>query len=236
MESYAVTHRGLAKEDNQDCFLVREFNDGSILLAVADGLGGGVEGKKAADLAKESLNDFDPKTPVVEDHIVELMQAANQRIMHAVQREPDLEGMGTTMTAAFVRNGTVFWAHVGDCRLYVFSGNELQQITVDDTMAGFLFSEGEITKEEARVHPGGKFVFQCIGGYGEFEADTGSFQVRQGDVLLLSTDGLHDEVPEEEIVSILRSESKLNEKLDAFVSAALATGGKDNIAVVLTEV
>lgn len=236
MESYAVTHRGLAKEDNQDCFLVKEFNDGSVLLAVADGLGGAVGGKKAAKLAKESLDGFDPKRPVVEDQIVELMQAANQKIMDAVKKEPDLEGMGTTMTAVFVRNGIVFWAHVGDCRLYVFSGNELQQITVDDTMAGFLFSEGEITKEEARVHPGGKLVFQCIGGYGEFEPDTGSFQVRQGDVLLLSTDGLHDEVPEEEIVSILRSESKLNEKLDAFVSAALATGGKDNIAVVLSEV
>jgi protein phosphatase len=103
-------------------------------------------------------------------------------------------------------------------------------------MAGFLLSEGEITKEEARVHPGGKLVFQCLGGYGEFEADTGSFQVRQGDLLLLSTDGLHDEVSEEEIVSILRSESDLKEKLDAFVSAALATGGKDNIAVVVTEV
>ncbi|UCE83305.1 MAG: serine/threonine-protein phosphatase [Deltaproteobacteria bacterium] len=236
MESYAVTHRGLAKEDNQDCFLVKEFNDGSVLLAVADGLGGAVGGKKAAKLAKESLDGFDPKRPVVEDQIVELMQAANQKIMDAVKKEPDLEGMGTTMTAVFVRNGIVSWAHVGDCRLYVFSGNELQQITVDDTMAGFLFSEGEITKEEARVHPGGKLVFQCIGGYGEFEPDTGSFQVRQGDVLLLSTDGLHDEVPEEEIVSILRSESKLNEKLDAFVSAALATGGKDNIAVVLSEV
>jgi protein phosphatase len=236
MESCAITHRGLKKENNQDCFFVKEFDDGSVLLAVADGLGGEVGGKQAADLAKESLDDFDPERPVVEDHIVELMQTANQRIMDAVQQEPDLEGMGTTMTAAFVKNGTVSWAHVGDCRLYVFSDNELHQITLDDTMAGFLLSEGEITKEEARVHPGGKLVFQCLGGYGEFEADTGSFQVRQGDLLLLSTDGLHDEVPEEEIVSILRSESDLKEKLDAFVSAALATGGKDNIAVVVTEV
>jgi protein phosphatase len=153
-----------------------------------------------------------------------------------VEKEPDLEGMGTTMTAACVKNGTVCWAHVGDSRLYVFRGDELLQITEDDTMAGFLFSEGQLTKEEARIHPGNKFVFQCIGGSGEFEADTGNFKVQVGDLLLFSTDGLHDEVPEEEIVSTLSSDKDLKEKLEALLSAALVAGGKDNIAVVVVEV
>jgi protein phosphatase len=78
-------------------------------------------------------------------------------------------------------------------------------------------------------------VFQCIGGSGEFEADTGSFMIRDGDLLLLSTDGLHDEVPEEKIVRILESKIELKEKLESLVSTALATGGKDNIAVVVAE-
>jgi len=156
--------------------------------------------------------------------------------MKTVEKEPDLEGMGTTMTAACVRNETVCWAHVGDSRLYLFRGDQLRQITEDDTMAGFLFSEGELTKEEARIHPGNQLVFQCIGGSGEFEADTGSFKVQEGDLLLFSTDGLHDEVPEEEIVSTLRSDKDLEEKMDALLSAALAAGGKDNIAVVVVEV
>ena len=103
-------------------------------------------------------------------------------------------------------------------------------------MAGFLLSEGEINKEEARIHPGGKFIFQCIGGYGEFEADKGNFKVREGDLLFLSTDGLHDEVPEEKIASILRSEFDLEQKLEALVSEALAAGGRDNIALVAAEV
>ena len=236
MKSFAVKHRGLVKEDNQDLFIVKKFDDGCILLAVADGLGGMVGGKRAAETAKECLSNFNPECQAVEAHIEELMQEANQKIMETVEKEPDLEGMGTTLTAACVRNGTVCWAHVGDSRLYLFRGDELRQITEDDTMAGFLFSEGELTKEEARIHPGNKFVFQCIGGSGEFEADTGNFEVQPGDLLLFSTDGLHDEVPEEEIVSTLRSDKDLEEKTDDLLSAALAAGGKDNIAVVMVEV
>jgi protein phosphatase len=236
MKSFAMKHRVLVKEDNQDLFFVKEFDEGCILLAVADGLGGMVGGKRAAETAKECLNNFNPECQAVEAHIEELMQEANQRIMETVEKEPDLEGMGTTMTAACVKNGTVCWAHVGDSRLYVFRGDELLQITEDDTMAGFLFSEGQLTKEEARIHPGNKFVFQCIGGSGEFEADTGSFKVQAGDLLLFSTDGLHDEVPEEEMASTLRSDKDLKEKMEALLFSALAAGGKDNIAVVVVEV
>jgi protein phosphatase len=235
MKSVAIKHRGLVKEDNQDLFLVKEFENGSLLMAVADGLGGMVGGKRAAEMAKECLSNFNPECESVEAHIEELMQEANRKIMEIVGNEPDMEGMGTTVTAAFVMNGIVRWAHVGDSRLYLFRDDELHQITEDDTMAGFLLSEGELTKEEARVHPGSRFVFQCIGGSGEFEADTGSFKIRDGDLLLLSTDGLHDEVPEEKIVRILESKIELKEKLESLVSTALATGGKDNIAVVVAE-
>jgi protein phosphatase len=220
MKSFAMKHQGLVKEDNQDLFFVKEFDDGCVLLAVADGLGGMVGGKRAAETARECLKNFNPECEAVEAHIEELMQEANQRIMETVEKEPDLEGMGTTLTAACVRNGTVRWAHVGDSRLYLFRGDELRQITEDDTMAGFLFSEGELTKEEARIHPGNKLVFQCIGGSGEFEADTGTFEVEAGDLLLFSTDGLHDEVPEDEIVSALKSDKDLEQKADDLLSAA----------------
>jgi len=236
MKNSAIRHRGLVKEDNQDLFFVKEFDDGSILLAVADGLGGMVGGKRAAEIANESLDNFNPEDQAVEAHIAELMQEANRKIMETVKKEPDLEGMGTTMTAALVKDGTACWAHVGDSRLYLFRGHELCQVTEDDTMAGFLLSEGEINKEQARIHPGGKFIFQCIGGSGEFEAYTGNFKVQEGDLLLLSTDGLHDEVPEEKIVSILGLKIDLKEKLEALVSEALAAGGKDNIALAAAEV
>jgi PPM family protein phosphatase len=152
-----------------------------------------------------------------------------------VEKEPDLKGMGSTLTAAFVRGEAVFWAHVGDSRLYLFREDELTQITEDDTMAGFLLTEGELTREEARVHPGRNFLFDFIGS-GEFEEETGSFTLRKGDLLLLTTDGLHDRVPEEKVVSILRSNSELDKKLDGLVSIALKESGKDNVTVVGVEV
>ena len=235
MKTAAKSHVGLVKDQNQDRFLIKEFSGDSVLIAVADGAGGTPAGEEASRVVIERLNDFQPDSQPPEADIVRLMQEADQKIFAVVEKEPDLKGMGSTFTAAFVRGETVFWAHVGDSRLYLFRGDELTQITEDDTMAGFLLTEGEITRGEARVHPGRDFLFDFIGG-GEFEEETGSFSLCKDDLLLLTTDGLHDRVPEETLVSILRSNSELDKKLDGLISAALEAGGRDNITVVGVEV
>jgi len=235
MKTAAVTHVGLGKDQNQDRFLIKEFSGNSVLIAVADGAGGGPAGKEASGVVMEKLNDFQPNSPTPEVNLVRLMKDADQKIFGVVEKEPDLKGMGSTLTAAFVRGEALFWAHVGDSRLYLFRGGELTQITEDDTMPGFLLTEGEITREEARVHPGRNFLFDFIGS-GEFEEETGSFPLRKDDLLLLTTDGLHDGVPEEILVSILLSNSELDKKLDALVSTALKESGKDNVTVVGLEV
>jgi len=235
MKTAAVSHVGLAKGQNQDRFLIKEFSASSVLVAVADGAGGTPVGEEASAVVIEALNDFQPDSQTPETNLVRLMQEADKKIFAIVEKEPDLKGMGSTLTAAFVRRETVFWAHVGDSRLYLFRGDEISQITEDDTMAGFLLTEREITKEEARVHPGRNFLFDFIGG-GEFEEETGSFPLRKDDLLLLTTDGLHDRVPEETLVSILRSKSGLDKKLDTLVSTVLEKGGKDNVTVVGVEV
>ena len=235
MKTAAVSHVGLVKDQNQDRFLIKEFSGDSVLIAVADGAGGTPAGKEASRVVIEELNGFQPNSPTPEANLVRLMQDADQKICGVVEKEPDLKGMGSTFTAAFVRGETVFWAHVGDSRLYLFRGGELTQITEDDTMAGFLLTEGELTREEARVHPGNNFLFDFIGS-GEFKEETGSFPLRKDDLLLLTTDGLHDRVPEETLVSILRSNSELDKKLDGLVSTALKESGKDNVTVVGVEV
>ena len=235
MRTSAVTHAGPIRQQNQDRFLIKEFSSDSVLIAVADGAGGTPAGEEASRVVMERLNDFQPDSQDPEDDLVKLMQEADQKIFGVVAKEPDLKGMGSTLTAAFVRGETVFWAHVGDSRLYLFRGGELSQITEDDTMAGFLLSEGEITREEARGHPGRNFLFDFIGS-GGFEEETGSFSLRQDDLLLLTTDGLHDRVPEETLVSILRSNGELDKKLDALVSSALVASGKDDLTLVAVEI
>jgi protein phosphatase len=235
MRTAAVTHVGLVKDQNQDRFLIKEFSGDSVLIAVADGAGGGPAGLEASGVVIERLNDFEPDSQTPGDRLVSLMQEADQRIFAAVEKEPDLKGMGSTLTAAFIKGEAVFWAHVGDSRLYLFRGDELTQVTEDDTMAGFLLTEGEISREEARVHPGRNFLFDFIGS-GEFEEETGSLTLHKDDILLLTTDGLHDRVPEEKLASILRSNSGLDKKLDSLVTIALEESGKDNVTVVAVQV
>jgi protein phosphatase len=235
MKTAAVTHVGLVKEQNQDRFLIREFSNDSLLIAVADGAGGGPAGQEASGVVIERLDDFQPDSQSPKDHLASLMHEADQEIYEAVAQEPDLKGMGSTLTAAFIKGEVVFWAHVGDSRLYLFRGDELTQVTEDDTMAGFLLTEGEITREESRVHPGRNFLFDFVGS-GEFEEETGSFPIQKNDLLLLTTDGLHDRVPEEKLVSILRTNGELDKKLNALVSNALEASGKDNVTVVGVQV
>jgi protein phosphatase len=235
MKTFSTTHKGLVRADNQDRFLVREFSNGAVLLGVADGAGGEAEGERAAEIARQSLINFDPGAMDIRAHLIESMQAADWEITEIVKRRPEFKGMGSTLTAAFVRKGVVYWAHVGDSRLYLFREGELTQVTEDDTMAGFLLTEGEISKEEARVHPGRNMLFECI-GCGGFEAETGSFRLEEGDLLLLTTDGLHDKITEETMVSILLTESELRDKLEALVAASLEASGRDNATVVGMEV
>ena len=235
MQTCAVTHKGMVRKVNQDRFLVKEFSDGAVLLAVADGAGGEPAGEQAAEIAIGGMADFDLGYQPVVAQLVDSMQAADRRIIDMVKERPDLKGMGSTLTVVFVREGVVYWAHVGDSRLYLFREGELTQLTEDDTMAGFLLSEGEISKEEAWVHPGRNMLFECI-GCGGFEAETGSFGLKTSDLLLLTTDGLHDKITEETMVPILKTKSELKDKLEALVAAALEASGKDNSTVVGMEV
>ncbi len=234
MKTYSVTHQGFVREQNQDRFLVKEYADGTILLAVADGAGGEAEGERAAEIAKESLRCFDPSSTDIRGQLVDAMRAADKIIVELVERNPEFKGMGSTMTVAFIQEGVVYWAHVGDSRLYLLHGDELSQVTEDDTMAGFLLSEGEIDSEEARVHPGRNFLFECI-GCGHFDAKTGTFSVQASDLILLTTDGLHDKLTEEEMLAVLKSGSELKDKLEVLVSAALEASGRDNVTAVALE-
>jgi serine/threonine protein phosphatase PrpC len=235
MKTFSMTHQGRLRDKNEDMCFVKEFDDGSALLGVFDGLGGQAGGDKASEKARDSLAEFNPDSRALEGHLVELMQIANRGILDMVDQVPDLRGMGTTMTVAYVGDGSVTWAHVGDSRLYLFREGKLQRITEDDTIPGLLLAEGEIDHEEARVHPLKNVLFDCL-GRGDFEAHAGRFEIQEQDILLLSTDGLHDEVPEEEMISILQLNKDLQGMLEALVSAALEAGGRDNITVVGAEV
>ena len=234
MKTYGVTHIG-RREINEDRFVIKAFEEGGVLLAVADGMGGHAAGEKAAEIVCGSLLEFDRNSASPEQELATLTQAANRRISEQVRQDADLEGMGSTLTAAFVNNGVATWVNVGDSRLYLVRGNMLVQVTDDHTIPGAMLQEGEIGREEARLHPMRNMLLSCI-GRDKFQMDTGSLALQAEDLLLLSTDGLHDPIPEEQIASIIHASAALESKLQALVNAALDAGGKDNITIVALEV
>ena len=151
METFAITHQGLIRRENQDRYLFREFEDQVLLMAVADGMGGEAGGGLAAQIAIEAVGEFTPPDLTdIEASLIELFLAASRRIEDEVRKDPRLKGMGTTLTAACIKNGITSWAHVGDSRLYLWRKEHLTQITEDHTFVNNLVKQGVITEGEAR--------------------------------------------------------------------------------------
>lgn len=231
MKTAWETHQGLKRANNQDRFLVREYGPEAVLLAVADGMGGEAAGDRAAQTAIERLENFQSEAPDPILHLQGLFKQASEDIEAQVRQNYQLAGMGTTLTTVFVHRGRAFWTHVGDSRLYLFRAGELKKVTWDHTLPDTLLKEGNITTEEARNHPAQNLLLQCI-GCGRFKAGTGILESEPEDILLVSSDGLHHEVPEEEIAAILATGEDLDEILKKLVQAALNAGGRDNITMV----
>ncbi|MBI4773092.1 MAG: serine/threonine-protein phosphatase [Deltaproteobacteria bacterium] len=230
MMIHGVSHRGFKRDSNEDRYLCRKLNDGSLLMAVADGMGGQAGGEVAAQIAIDVIAEFDPALEPVEEQLESLIREADYRIRRRAEENTALEGMGTTLTIALVKAGVAYWAHLGDSRLYLFRGRRLAAVTGDHTIPGFLLAEGKISREDARVHPMRSGLLDCV-GCGSLDKDSGAFNISEGDLLVLTTDGLHDYVSEDTIRSILDSGKSLEDRFRELVNAALDAGGYDNITV-----
>jgi serine/threonine protein phosphatase PrpC len=231
METYAVTHQGLIRQENQDRYFLREFEDQTILMAVADGMGGEAGGGLAAQMAVEAFKDFDSNLAAIEASFAAVFQAADRKITEKVRKGPQLEGMGTTLTAAYLKKGAIHWAHVGDSRLYLFRSGGLTQVTEDHTFVNQLFKKGAITREETKGHPLQNILLHCL-GCKPMIMSSGWFKVQKDDLVLLCTDGLSHEVRDEGMASILIKKINIKEKFENLLQFALEGGGQDNITLV----
>ena len=235
MEIARETHQGLKRANNQDRYLVREYGPEAVLLAVADGMGGEAAGDRAAQIAIDSLENFQSEAADPILHLQSLFKQASENIEDQVRQNFQMSGMGTTLTAVFLLRDRAYWAQVGDSRLYLFRAGKLKRMTWDHTLPDTLLKEGNITTEEARNHPAQHLLLQCI-GCGRFKASTGILELETDDILLVSSDGLNHEVPEEEIAALLSGGEQLAGALKKLVQAALNAGGRDNITIVAARV
>lgn len=200
-------------------------------MAVIDGMGGQPAGELAAELALDRLAAFSVEQ-ISSDSLEACITAINQALTEAEEKNPACYGMGCTITIALAHEQTVFWAHVGDCRLYLLRDGKLQQITTDHNMAQFLYEEGELTLDELASSPLRNLLDQACGS-SFMSADTGAFTIAPGDLLLLSTDGLHGAVSHDDITAILFGDTSNESSAQALIAAALKAGGRDNITVLV---
>ncbi len=193
-----------------DLGLVRSNNEDSVyagprLLAIADGMGGHAAGEVASKLVIGVLEPLDEDRPFPDllGELRDTVLEANVRIAEAVQKDSELEGMGTTLTALRFVGAQVGLVHVGDSRAYLLRGDLLSQITHDDTYVQFLVDSGKITPDEAKDHPRKSVILRALLG-AEVEPDVSIREARPGDRYLLCTDGLTDVVSTETIGETMR--------------------------------
>jgi protein phosphatase len=236
IEVIARTHPGLVREVNEDRHYVAWLDEHALLMAVVDGMGGGPAGSAAAETVRQALTSITAETPDPEQALAEVLVLASEAIGEYAEGKQILEGMGATVTATYLCNGMAYWVHVGDTRLYIFRRGRLIQVTTDQTMAQLLVEEGRISADEARTHPYGQLLDQCV-GCPMCEPVTGSLALESGDLLLHSTDGLHDALSEKDIIAILTSSHPtVGDTAEALLQAALVASGQDNITLVLSTV
>jgi PPM family protein phosphatase len=223
----ATTDIGQVREGNEDAILINDP-----LYAVADGMGGHRGGEVASNLALQTVEQMFAQR---QGTLTEQVERANRAVFERSQSDRDVSGMGTTLTAALIEGGAVRLAHVGDSRAYLFRGGKLQLLTEDHTLVHRMVVEGEITETEAENHPHRSVLTRALGVEGDVRVDETKVEVREGDRLLLCTDGLTGMLSEDEIESILQDVRDPQEAVDRLVREANRAGGIDNITAVIID-
>lgn len=231
----ALTDRGQKRSVNEDTVLAEELPDGSILLAVADGVGGLSHGEVASTEAVRVLRDeigrasLDDPASVMKD----AFSLANQRVRTLAQKREGQAAMASTLVAALVRDGRAWLANVGDSRAYLLDGSRLQQITQDHSLVAEQIRAGTIQPEEADSVAYGSLITRGIGVEETIEADvSGPHELPPSTALLLCSDGLYRVLRDSEIAQIL-STGDLQAMAERLVRRANEEGGPDNISVVI---
>ena len=237
MQVVSRTHVGLIRETNEDALLVRE----PYLFAVADGMGGYAAGEiasrailKAFEAGTHSLR-HEQGEKNIRKVLTEAFDKANTHVFKMAVSNDKFTGMGTTMTALYLPgDGTAYCCHVGDSRLYTLREGNLVQVTRDHTYVADLQASGEITEEEAFIHPQRHILMKALGVEESVRADSLHFNLLPHDRLLLCSDGLSDMLREQEILEILSGDD-LEKVADALLERSLSNGGRDNVSFIIID-
>ncbi len=240
----SATDEGRIRELNEDSLRWGDVSSGLALYAVADGMGGHDRGEVASSLAVETL--FEVTSTGLEkldtysvESLGQVLRSAFQQANRAVVDcgKTNDSNMGTTLCTALMYQGTeVFVANVGDSRCYLLRENHLTQVTRDHSLVAYLVQMGELTREQARTHPSGNILVRSVGSTPEVEIDIFHLPVYRGDTLLLCSDGLWGEIPDDDICKVMVESESPQAACNGLVELANRNGGKDNITAIIVTV
>ncbi|MDO3705452.1 protein phosphatase 2C domain-containing protein [Micromonospora sp. C28SCA-DRY-2] len=227
----AHSDRGLIRDGNQDSVYA-----GPRLLAVADGMGGMAAGDVASNIVIGAMAPLDEDVPgdALVDALRSAVGTANQQLRDTVDANPQLEGMGTTLTATLFSGSKLGMVHIGDSRAYLLRNGEFAQITKDDTYVQMLVDEGRISAEEASSHPQRSLLTRALDGR-DIDPEYSVRQVLPGDRYLICSDGLSGVVSADTIADTMREYADPQQCVERLVQLALRGGGPDNITVIIAD-
>ncbi len=248
------TDVGLVREHNEDNFLLADLATGSrdpstfhrispngLLLAVCDGMGGAAAGEVASQMAVDTLYEMMRKggqpadREVLARNLVRSVEEAGARIFESARADRSKRGMGTTATVAALMDKTLFVGQVGDSRAYVLRGGELKQITKDQSLVNQLIEAGQLTEDEAEAFEHSNIILQALGTTEQVSVDLTFLELRQGDRMLMCSDGLSGLVHGDTIREVMNEYAELDACCERLIDLAKQGGGHDNITVILAE-
>ena len=222
---------GRVRLGNEDRYLARPP-----VFAVADGMGGHEAGEVASAMAVEAIEHAISAQAIGDaDALVAALVEANAEIRTRGSREPELDGMGTTCTAALIDRDVVWLAHVGDSRAYLLRAGQLTQLTDDHSLVANLVRDGMMALEDARVDGRRNIITRALGAEDRLRVDVSSFEIEPGDRLLLCSDGLTGLVEDARLAEVLGSGAGPDEVADRLIELANEAGGDDNITVIVID-
>ena len=226
----ARTDVGLVRSHNEDSYLAR-----SPLFGVCDGMGGHAAGEVASAIAVKSIAQHAPER--ADDTLLgAAVEAANEAVIEGAATGVGKPGMGCTASCCIIEDTHMAVAHAGDSRIYLLRAGTLVRVTHDHSYVEELVDAGEITADEARVHPSRSVITRALGSDPDMYADHFTLDVERGDRIIVCSDGLSSMVPDETIESLALSSATPRDCVDTLVSAALAEGGHDNVTVIVVDV
>ena len=238
MKTFSMTDIGRKREINQDYVFATDETIGNLpnLLVVADGMGGHRAGDFASRFTVEVLAEEvqNSKETHPEQILGNAIQTANERLMEEAAKDSRLEGMGTTLVAATILDHVLYFANVGDSRLYLIN-KEIRQLSKDHSMVEEMVRLGGLTEEEAKHHPDKNIITRAMGVKDKVEPDFFEYRLKGGDTILMCSDGLTNMVDDDEIFQIVKSARDIVEAVETLIQRANENGGSDNICIVLAQ-